>query len=171
MRAGSGRSTSVIVAPPDVHDAPLVLRQAHEEALRGEVPDFHFVGPRAGHARDELHEGGLRRAVLHLQHDAAVGLAGSNTEQKDHQKQERVQAHVLVCFLSYVLWKTLGQMCRPAGLGDEPQKVLEELGSIQVVDVIMPTRCGQGIRRRVSCGRRPIRRSCWIGWVCSYRSD
>ena len=63
-------------AAGDLHDAPLVLRQAHEEALRGEVPDFHFVGPRAGHARDELHEGGLRRAVLHLQHDAAVGLAG-----------------------------------------------------------------------------------------------
>ena len=35
-----------------------------------------------------------------------------------HQKQERVQAHVLVCFLAYVLWKTLGQMCQPAGLGD-----------------------------------------------------
>ena len=25
-----------------------------------------------------------------------------------HQKKERVQAHVLVCFLAYVLWKTLG---------------------------------------------------------------
>jgi transposase len=25
-----------------------------------------------------------------------------------HQKQERVEAHILVCFLAYVLWKTLG---------------------------------------------------------------
>ena len=25
-----------------------------------------------------------------------------------HQKEERVLAHILVCFLAYVLWKTLG---------------------------------------------------------------
>jgi transposase len=65
-----------------------------------------------------------------------------------HQKKERVQAHVLVCFLAYVLWKTLGQMCKSAGLGDEPRKVLDELGAIQSVDVILPTRCGQRIRKR-----------------------
>jgi transposase len=70
-----------------------------------------------------------------------------------HQKQERVEAHVLVCFLAYVLWKTLSQMCRSAGLGDEPRKVLAEIGRIQAVDVIMPTRCGQEIRRR--CVMRP----------------
>ena len=28
-----------------------------------------------------------------------------------HQKEERVLAHILVCFLAYVLWKTLGQLC------------------------------------------------------------
>jgi transposase len=65
-----------------------------------------------------------------------------------HQKKERVQAHVLVCFLAYVLWKTLGQMCKSAGLGDEPRKVLDELSEIQTVDVILPTRCGQTIRKR-----------------------
>jgi len=65
-----------------------------------------------------------------------------------HQKQERVEAHILVCFLAYVLWKTLSQMCRWAGLGDEPRKVLEEISRIQVVDVVMPTRCGVEIRRR-----------------------
>jgi len=41
-----------------------------------------------------------------------------------HQKQERVEAHILVCFLTYVLGRTLGQLCRCAGLGDEPRKVL-----------------------------------------------
>jgi len=25
-----------------------------------------------------------------------------------HQKTDRVLAHILVCFLAYVLWKTLG---------------------------------------------------------------
>jgi transposase len=70
-----------------------------------------------------------------------------------HQKKERVQAHVLVCFLAYVLWKTLGQMCKSAGLGDEPRKVLDEIAAIQTVDVILPTRCGRQIRKR--CVGRP----------------
>jgi transposase len=65
-----------------------------------------------------------------------------------HQKKERVQAHVLVCFLAYVLWKTLGQMCKSGGLGDEPRKVLDEIATVQTVDVILPTRCGQEIRKR-----------------------
>ena len=65
-----------------------------------------------------------------------------------HQKKQRVQAHVLVCFLAYVLWKTLSQMCQSAGLGHEPRKVLDELSAIQTVDVILPTRCGQEIRKR-----------------------
>ena len=70
-----------------------------------------------------------------------------------HQKQERVDAHILVCFLAYVVWKTLGQMCRQAGLGDEPRRVLAELGRIKLVDVILPTRDGPEIRRR--CVTRP----------------
>ena len=68
-----------------------------------------------------------------------------------HQKTERVQAHILVCFLTYVLWKTLGQMCKGAGLGDEPRRVFEEIGRIKAVDVILPTRCGREIRRRCIC--------------------
>jgi len=70
-----------------------------------------------------------------------------------HQKQERVQGHVLVCFLAYVLWKTLGQMCRTAGLGDEPRKVLDELSTIQTVDVVLPTRWGLEVRKR--CVAKP----------------
>ncbi len=65
-----------------------------------------------------------------------------------HQKAERVQAHILVCFLAYVLWKTIGQMCKGAGLGDEPRKVFNEIGKIQMIDVVMPTRKGVEIRRR-----------------------
>ena len=49
--------------------------------------------------------------------------------------KERLQAHILVCFLAYVLWKTLGQMCKAAA-------------KIRVVDVVLPTRSGQPIRRR-----------------------
>ena len=65
-----------------------------------------------------------------------------------HRKEDRVKAHILVCFLAYVLWKTLAQMCRSAGLGDEPRKVLDDIAAIQTVDVILPTRCGRQIRKR-----------------------
>jgi transposase len=53
-----------------------------------------------------------------------------------HQKKERVQAHILVCFLAFVLWKTLAQLCQRAGLGHEPRKVFEELADITLVDVV-----------------------------------
>ena len=70
-----------------------------------------------------------------------------------HQKAERVEAHILVCFLAYVLWKTLGQMCSLGGLGDEPRRVLEEIARIKAVDVVLPTKTGREIRRR--CVSRP----------------
>ena len=70
-----------------------------------------------------------------------------------HQKEERVQAHILVCFLAYVLWKMLGQMCKRAGLGNEPRKVLDEIAQIKVVDVVLPTKQGAIIRNR--CIARP----------------
>jgi transposase len=70
-----------------------------------------------------------------------------------HQKEERVLAHILVCFLGYVLWKTLGQLCRQAGLGDEPRRVLDELAEIRSMDVVLPTRDGIEIRQR--CVARP----------------
>jgi len=65
-----------------------------------------------------------------------------------HQKEHRVQAHILVCFLSYVLWKTLAASCRQAGLGDEPRRVFEALSEIALVDVVLPTRSGTAIRKR-----------------------
>ena len=65
-----------------------------------------------------------------------------------HQKEERVLAHIFVCFLAYVLWKTLGQLCERAGLGNEPRRVLSELSEIRVMDVVLPTKQGVEIRKR-----------------------
>ena len=70
-----------------------------------------------------------------------------------HQKEDRVRAHIFVCFLSYVLWKTLGQNCARAGLGNEPRRVLAELSEIRLVDVVLPTDSGHEIRNR--CVARP----------------
>jgi len=65
-----------------------------------------------------------------------------------HQKEDRVLAHILVCFLAYVLWKTLAAMCQQAGLGDEPRWVLSELSDIRLMDVVLPTKSGIQIRTR-----------------------
>lgn len=65
-----------------------------------------------------------------------------------HHREHRVGAHILVCFLAYVLWKALAASCRQAGLGHEPRQVFEELSEITMVDVILPTRQGVEIRKR-----------------------
>jgi transposase len=70
-----------------------------------------------------------------------------------HQKAERVKAHVFVCFLSYVLWKTLEAWQQRAGLGNSPRTILEELRTIQSADVVLPTSEGHELRLR--CVVRP----------------
>jgi transposase len=72
-----------------------------------------------------------------------------------HQKEERVKAHILVCFLAYVLWKVLEQWQRRAGLGDSPRTLLQEFSKIQSVDVVLPTSEGSEVRLR--CVVRPDR--------------
>jgi transposase len=70
-----------------------------------------------------------------------------------HQKESRVKAHILVCFLAYVLWKTLEQWQQRAGLGHSPRTILEELRRIQSTDVVLPTEDGRELRLR--CVVRP----------------
>lgn len=72
-----------------------------------------------------------------------------------HQKPERVQAHILVCFLAYVLWKTLEQWQRRAGLGNSPRVILEELGRIQSTDVVLPLADNPDREIRIRCVVRP----------------
>jgi len=70
-----------------------------------------------------------------------------------HQRADRVEAHILVCFLAYVLWKTLEQWQQRAGLGQSPRTILEELRGIQSTDVVLPTEDGRELRLR--CVVRP----------------
>ncbi len=65
-----------------------------------------------------------------------------------HQKEERVNAHILVCFLAYCLWKTLSGWQKSAGLGSSPTTLLEELKRIQSIDVVLPLHSGKEMRLR-----------------------
>jgi hypothetical protein len=70
-----------------------------------------------------------------------------------HQQESRVQAHILVCFLAYVLWKTLQQWMQASGLGSAPRTLLNELSRLKSTDVILPTAEGREVRLR--CVSRP----------------
>jgi len=65
-----------------------------------------------------------------------------------HQKQGRTQAHILVCFLSLAMWRTLQQWMKASGLGTAPRKLIEEMREIRSLDVVLPTR-DKAIRLRV----------------------
>jgi hypothetical protein len=58
-------------------------------------------------------------------------------------------------FLAFVIWKTLGQMCHGAGLGEDTGKVLDEIGQKQMVDAVLPTESGVNIRPR--CVAQPTK--------------
>jgi transposase len=57
-----------------------------------------------------------------------------------HQKKERTQAHILVCFLSLALWRTLQQWMKMSGLGTAPRRLLEEMREIKSLDVLLPAK-------------------------------
>jgi transposase len=65
-----------------------------------------------------------------------------------HQREDRVQAHILVCFLAFVLWKSLEMWQQRAGLGNSPRTILEELARIQSHDVVLPTATHGAVRLR-----------------------
>jgi transposase len=68
-----------------------------------------------------------------------------------HQKEDRVKAHILVCFLAYVLWKTLAGWMRNAGLGDAPRTLLEEMAKLKSGDVtLLARRSSADPQRRIT---------------------
>ena len=57
-----------------------------------------------------------------------------------HQKEDRVQAHILVCFLALALWRTLEQWMQSKGLGTCARQLVKEMAGIKSVDVIVPVK-------------------------------
>jgi transposase len=74
-----------------------------------------------------------------------------------HHKQDRIKAHILICFLAYVLWKTLQQWQSRAGLGDSPRTILTELSRIHSADIVLPLADGSKRELRLRCVVRPDR--------------
>jgi len=60
-----------------------------------------------------------------------------------HQKEHRIDAHIFVAFLAYCLQVTLKNRLTAYAPGLTPLAVLEKLGTIQMIDVCIPTSDGR----------------------------
>ena len=57
-----------------------------------------------------------------------------------HQKTARVEAHILVCFLTLAMWRTLEMWMHGKGLGDCSRQLLKEVSTVSSMDVVLPVR-------------------------------
>ena len=62
-----------------------------------------------------------------------------------HQKEKRIEAHIFVAFLAYALHVTLRQRLRHLAPGLTPRAALEKFGSLQMIDLHLPTTDGRKV--------------------------
>jgi transposase len=65
-----------------------------------------------------------------------------------HQKEQRVEAHILVCFLALAMWRTLEQWMATKGLGTCARQFLLEMDTLHSMDILLPTDAGTTLRLR-----------------------
>ncbi len=74
-----------------------------------------------------------------------------------HQKEQRVEAHILVCFLALAMWRTLEQWMASKGLGTCARQFLLEMEKLHSIDVLLPTDTGTTLRlRTVAKPEKPL---------------
>lgn len=66
-----------------------------------------------------------------------------------HQREDRVQAHILVCFLSLVMWRYLELWLEGKNLGNCARQVLQQMDTIHSMDVVLPVKDRPEIRLRL----------------------
>jgi hypothetical protein len=57
-----------------------------------------------------------------------------------HHKEDRVRAHIPVCFLALALGRSLEQWMQSEGLGTCARQLIKQTAEIKSVDVVMPVR-------------------------------
>jgi hypothetical protein len=63
-----------------------------------------------------------------------------------HQLESRIEAHIFISFLAYCLHVTLRQMARVHAPGLSPRSILDQMRSIQMIDIHIPTTDGRELR-------------------------
>jgi transposase len=66
-----------------------------------------------------------------------------------HQRQDRVQAHIFICFLALSMWKSLELWMHAVGLGRSPKKLMREFREIRSLDIVVPVKDRASLRLRV----------------------
>lgn len=66
-----------------------------------------------------------------------------------HQREDRVQAHIMVCFLALVMWRSLEMWLEAKGLGNCARQVLKELETVHSMDVVLPVKDKTEVRLRL----------------------
>ena len=75
-----------------------------------------------------------------------------------HQKTERVEAHILVSFLSLALWRTLEMWMKGKGLGTCARQLVGEIATIKSMDIVLPVSTGNDVTElRLRTVSRPDR--------------
>ena len=80
----------------------------------------------------------VEEAFKHLKADLAL-------RPFHHQKEERIEAHILVAFLAYCLQVTLRRRLQDLAPGLTARSVLEKLEAMQMIDVHLPTTDGREV--------------------------
>jgi len=62
-----------------------------------------------------------------------------------HQKEKRIEAHIFVAFIAYAMQVTLRRRLRDLAPGLTPRSILEKFGSMQMIDIHLPTTDGRKI--------------------------
>ncbi len=85
------------------------------------------------------------------QAETAFRMSKSNLGMRPiyHHREDRVQAHLFICFLALALWKTLELWMEAKGLGRSPKKLIQEFREIRMMDIIFPIKERPSIRLRV----------------------
>ena len=66
-----------------------------------------------------------------------------------HHREDRVQAHILVCFLALVMWRCFEMGLQAKGLGACARQVLDQMATIHSMDVVLPVKDKADVRLRL----------------------
>ena len=57
-----------------------------------------------------------------------------------HQTTGRVEAHILVCFLTLAFWRSLEMWMKSKGPGDCARQLVKEIATVKSLDVVLPVK-------------------------------
>ncbi len=124
--------------------------------LRGPRQTVMGTGfPGSLHAAHQLHRRGPRQALaLAYTPDAvedAFGVSKSDLGLRPvyQQKHDRVQAHIMVCFLALAMWRVLEAWLCSKHLGDCARQIIKQMETIHSMDVLLPVKDKANLRLRL----------------------